>query len=102
MGLETLALDLGRDSGAGEVLCRWLVSREVEVFHCHAGIGWEGHGGVYAAHQAGVRVVVRTEHLPYLLTKPREREEHLRAVWVVDRLICVCEQAAASYREAGV
>src|SRR5438874_1365932 len=77
MGLETLALDLSPDAGAGGVLCAWLVARGVEVFHCHAGIGWEGHAGVYAARQAGVPVVVRTEHLPYLLTNPQEREDHL-------------------------
>src|SRR5688572_18192089 len=37
------------------------------IVHVHAGIGWEGHGLVAAAVRAG-RAVIRTEHLPWLLT----------------------------------
>jgi glycosyltransferase involved in cell wall biosynthesis len=102
MGLETLPVDLDRGAGTAERFCGWLRARKVQIFHCHAGIGWEGHMGVYAAREAGVPVVVRTEHLPYLITKPNEREEHLRAVQAVDRLICVCKEAAASFRQAGI
>ncbi len=36
----------------------------IEVFHAHNGIAWEGHAGLTAAREAGVPLVVATEHLP--------------------------------------
>jgi len=100
MGLPTLAL--APDGQPGSELGRWLRGRQVQLFHSHAGIGWEGHGGIYAAREAGVPVVIRTEHLPYLITEPRERKDHRRLMPRVDRLICVSKHAHASFVEAGV
>jgi glycosyltransferase involved in cell wall biosynthesis len=37
---------------------------DIEVFHAHNGIAWEGHAGPAAAREAGVPLVVATEHLP--------------------------------------
>jgi glycosyltransferase involved in cell wall biosynthesis len=100
MGLPTLAL--APDGQAGPELGRWLRRRRVQVFHGHAGIGWEGHGGIYAAREAGVPVVIRTEHLPYLITKPHERAGHRRLMQRVDRLICVSEHARVTFVKSGV
>lgn len=89
---------IGNDEGA---LARWLNRERPDVLHVHAGIGWEGHGAVRAARAAGVPVV-RTEHLPYLLTDEAERVEHFAHAHEVDRLICVSEAVAQSHRAAGI
>jgi glycosyltransferase involved in cell wall biosynthesis len=104
LGLECLALD-GRGTLADAEIARlrdWLREREVDVFHIHAGVGWEGHTVTWAARQAGVPVVVRTEHLPYVLTVPEEQETHRRLMEAVDCLICVSAGARASFAAAGV
>lgn len=101
LGLETLALDV-RGPGEPERLRDWLRTRGVNVFHGHAGIGWEGHTGIYAAREAGIPVVVRSEHLPDLITDPDERRAYRRLLPHVDRLICVSEQACASFLATGV
>ena len=48
-----------------------------ELVHVHAGIGWEGHGLVMAA-AAARRPVIRTEHLPWLLTDAAQMDEYAR------------------------
>lgn len=102
LGLETLALAAPYDDKAAlDALCRWLKARDFDIFHCHAGIGWEGFGGVEAARMADVPVVVRTEHLPYLLTHAVQQRDHRRISASVDRIICVSQAARTSYIEAG-
>ena len=101
LGLETLALAV-RDQDAERQLARWLGARRFDLFHCHAGIGWEGHHGIYAARTAGVPRVVRTEHLPHLLTDPDQCLDHRRVVGQVDRVICVSEGARATFLRAGI
>ena len=102
LGAETLALSACyHEHTALDRLCRWLRDRQVDLAHVHAGIGWEGFGGVAAARAAGVHII-RTEHLPYLLTDPNQQADHARMVQQVDRLICVSAEAAVSYRQAGV
>jgi glycosyltransferase involved in cell wall biosynthesis len=100
MGLETLMLN-ERESEA-DALGRWLRSQRVQLFHDHAGIGWEGHQGIYAARRAGIGAIVRTEHLPYLLTEPAQREAHRRLVASVDQLICVSDGAQQEFIKAGI
>ncbi|MGI8588283.1 MAG: glycosyltransferase family 4 protein [Chloroflexia bacterium] len=103
LGLETLVLSACyHERDAVRTLARWLRETDVGIFHCHAGVGWEGFGGVEAANAAGVHWIVRTEHLPYLLTHPVQREDHARTVRLVDRLICVSAEAGKSYLRAGV
>jgi glycosyltransferase involved in cell wall biosynthesis len=102
LGIEVLALEITGQGGPAEVLGDWLRRRCVRIFHDHAGIGWEGHDGVYAARNAGVPIIVRTEHLPYLLTDASQREAHRQLLRVVDRLICVSEGAKTSFLDAGV
>lgn len=104
LGVEILPLD-----GRGELhdpeilrLQAWLRREQVAVFHLHAGVGWEGHTATRAAQDAGAPVVVRTEHLPYVIEVPEEQASYARLLAAVDRLICVSEGVAESFRRAGV
>ena len=101
VGLLAQPLDVRDTSSEGDLVA-WLRARPVDVFHAHAGIGWEGHHGICAARAAGVPVVARTEHLPNLLTDPRERADHARVVELVDRVICVSEGVRASFAGSGI
>lgn len=80
---------------------RWLARTRPPLVHIHAGIGWEGHTTARAARAAQARVI-RTEHLPYLLTDARQQNEHRAALEQVDRLIAVSEAVAQSHRTAGL
>ncbi len=95
LGLGTAQLD------APEALEAWLAAHDADLVHLHAGIGWEGHAGAQAAARAGVPVL-RTEHLPYLLTDPDQQAAYRDAVAGVDLVVCVSDGARASYEAAGV
>lgn len=101
-GLQVLAIETD-ESGlpSMEPLRRWLKQNPQTLFHAHAGIGWEGHGAIYHARQAGC-AVVRTEHLPYLITDQGQVEDHRRLLGSVDRLICVSHAARDSFLEHGL
>ncbi len=73
-----------------------------DLLHVHAGIGWEGHGLARLGHAADIPVIVRTEHLPYLLTDPEQQAEHRTGLALVDATICVSQAAAESVRAAGL
>ncbi len=83
-----------------EALRRTVADLQPHIFHCHAGIGWEGHTGVRAAREAGIEAVLRTEHLPYLLTEPAQRDEYRRLFDMLDGLICVSHGARRSFERA--
>jgi glycosyltransferase involved in cell wall biosynthesis len=102
LGCATFALELDDSARGHNVLAAWLRRMGVEVFHCHAGIGWEGHEGVRTAREAGVPVVLRTEHLPYLLTDPQQQADYRRLLADVDHVICVSAEAHRSHLQAGV
>jgi predicted dehydrogenase/glycosyltransferase involved in cell wall biosynthesis len=106
MGLEELARELGLDvlryGAATGVLERVLVRSSVTVLHVHAGVAWEGHEPVLAGRRAGVPAVVRTEHLPQLITTNDQRGRHRALVRQLDRLICVSEGVARSYVASGI
>ncbi len=70
------------------------------LLHVHAGVGWEGHGLVGAGRIAEVPII-RTEHLPYVLTDEDQKREHLRTVDTVDRVVFVSESAHETFRQAG-
>ena len=58
LGVETLPLD-GRGQRTDpeiERLRSWLRDSRADVFHLHAGVGWEGHTSTYAAREVGVPV----------------------------------------------
>lgn len=82
-------------------LGRWFARARPDLVHVHAGIGWEGHATADAAHAAGARIV-RTEHLPYLLTDPDQCAQHRAALEQVDRLIAVSEAVAESHHMEGL
>ncbi len=102
LGCDVLPLAVQEQGRKATILQQQLWELKVEVFHCHAGIGWEGHAGIMAAHAAGVPVIVRTEHLPYLLTDQQQRREHAELLSLVNQLICVSAAAAQSFVEAGI
>ncbi len=89
------------DPQHGADLERWFLRGRPALVHLHAGIGWEGHASARAAHAAGARVI-RTEHLPYLLTDPAQRDDHRAAMDEVDRVIAVSKAVAESHRQAGL
>lgn len=102
IGCTALPLSVHGSRSATKTLHWWLHEMAVEIFHCHAGIGWEGHDGINAAHEYGVPVIVRTEHLPYLLTDPHQQTEHKALLPFIDQFICVSEEAAKSFVAAGI
>jgi glycosyltransferase involved in cell wall biosynthesis len=95
-GVRTQPWDLTA-SGLQQILGDHAVS----LVHAHAGIGWEGRTEVLAARGAGLRVV-RTEHLPYLLTDEEQQNAYGELTHSIDRIICVSGAAFESYRAAGV
>ncbi|MER3404262.1 MAG: hypothetical protein C4289_03050 [Chloroflexota bacterium] len=72
-----------------------------DLVHNHIGIAWEGSWGTLAAAEAGVPVVC-TEHLPYLITNPNQRERKLHVSRLVTRTIAVSHGVARSFVEHGV
>ena len=94
-GFEVIVMD-----GDGASLSKWLKNRPTSLLHVHAGVGWEGHGLAYAGWTANVPVV-RTEHLPYILTDEQQITQHRLGVALVDRLVFVSKATAESFRAAG-
>jgi predicted dehydrogenase/glycosyltransferase involved in cell wall biosynthesis len=96
-GLVVKAVDPADADG----LRRWFDKSAPDLVHIHAGIGWEGHVIAWAARDRRA-AVLRTEHLPYLLTDPGQRVAYQEGLHNVDRVICVSEAVARTYRTAGV
>lgn len=78
----------------------WLVASGASLLHVHAGIGWEGHELVRYGKAAGLPVV-RTEHLPYLLTSVVQQAEYRAMLKSVDSRIAVSQAAFASCARQG-
>lgn len=74
----------------------WLSHSGAALLHVHAGIGWEGHDLALAGKDAGLPVI-RTEHLPYLLTDPNQEADFRTAVAGIDRMIVVSEASRRSF-----
>ena len=91
-GFEIVPLD--------DALTGWLKARRPAILHVHAGIGWEGHELVEAGWNAGIPIV-RTEHLPYLLTDTKQKSRHRLAANLAETLVVVSDAAAESYRAEG-
>ncbi|WP_347137453.1 glycosyltransferase [Paracoccus sp. SSK6] len=77
----------------------FIAASRPRIVHVHAGIGWEGHGLVAAAARAG-RAVIRTEHLPWLLTDADQIAHYADASRNVDAVIAVSDAAADGWRAA--
>ncbi len=97
LGVAVKALDPDRPDAEA----RWLARAGFDLLHVQAGIGWEGHGIARAGREAGIRAIVRTEHLPDVVTDPSQRAERAAALGLVDALVCVSEAAAETYRTDG-
>ncbi|WP_026203211.1 glycosyltransferase [Rhizobium giardinii] len=74
----------------------WLAKSGVDLLHVHAGIGWEGHDLAQEGISHGIPVI-RTEHLPYLLTDPGQQDEYARAIAGLSHRIVVSEASLASF-----
>ena len=100
LGIVTLPLAVrDDDQDARERFSDFLEEHAVDIVHVHAGITWEGHNGVYAADSANVPAIVRTEHLPYLLTDLEQQRQYHEMIEHVDQVITVSEVARRSYLE---
>ncbi|VDS09785.1 Alpha-D-kanosaminyltransferase [Paracoccus haematequi] len=76
-----------------------IAASPARIVHIHAGIGWEGHDLVAAAAQAG-RAVIRTEHLPWLLTDGGQIDAYAQASRDLDAVIAVSQAAGRGWRAA--
>ncbi len=91
-----------------EITVDWYVNKDLllrlrpDIVHVHAGASWEGHGGVWAARNAGVKCVLRTEHLPYVITEKWQQDEYTEFVGLADAVICVSEGVRRTYARADV
>ena len=94
-GIAAKAID-----GDGASLSPWLTEISADLLHVHAGIAWEGHALAAAGRAAGVPVI-RTEHLPYVLTDERQKQDHLLSIGLLDHTIFVSQATCESYRRAG-
>lgn len=80
---------------------RWLSTAGIDILHVHAGIGWEGHELARAGSARGIPVV-RTEHLPYLLTDADQQQAYARGVDDVSHHIVVSDASRQSYSTKGI
>lgn len=78
--------------------CSWMASASIDLLHVHAGIGWEGHDLAAAGLAAGIPVI-RTEHLPYLLTDPEQQERYRQQTRDLAHHIIVSTASAASFHD---
>jgi predicted dehydrogenase/glycosyltransferase involved in cell wall biosynthesis/threonine dehydrogenase-like Zn-dependent dehydrogenase len=81
---------------SSEAFGDWLLQADIQLVHVHAGIGWEGHGLVAAGLARGIPIV-RTEHLPYLLTDQDQQEQFRRETQDVAHHIVVSEASRQSF-----
>lgn len=88
-----------RTFAASEDVAPWL-SGAVDLLHVHAGIGWEGFALSDAGRRAGLPVV-RTEHLPYLLTDPDQIAAWQAEMARIDHFIAVSASAGRGFRAEG-
>jgi glycosyltransferase involved in cell wall biosynthesis len=94
-----------RDGGPESQFARLvtLLQREqVQLFHNHIGVTWEGDWGTLAARTAGVPALVATEHLPCVLERPGQRSFKRRINRLADRVIGVSESVRRSLVAAGI
>lgn len=96
LGLRIKALDNADPGGDAS----WLRRSRASLVHVHAGIGWEGHALARSGKAAGLPVL-RTEHLPYLLTDPVQKAEYRAMLSCVDRQIAVSDTVYRSLADQG-
>ena len=102
LGARTVELPSPRDPRFAQVVTDFLDTHPADVFHCHVGTGCEDWDGVRLARRVGCRVVVQTQHLPYLVSHPRKRRAYHHAIEEVDRLVAVSDGVRRTYSRIGV
>jgi glycosyltransferase involved in cell wall biosynthesis len=83
-----------------DAFTQWLKDSGTCLLHVHAGIDWEGHDLVRRGKAAGLPIV-RTEHLPYLLTSVVQQAQYRAMLLSVDCRIAVSEGVRLSHYEQG-
>jgi len=73
----------------------WITARGANLLHVHAGIGWEGQALVAIGRDAGLPIL-RTEHLPWLITDPIQRQDYAVGLRGVDQVLTVSHSSAQS------
>ena len=101
-GARTVALPSPHDSTYPGVISGFLSSHPVDVFHCHAGWGWEDPDGLRLARAAGVPAVVITHHLPFLLSKRAKAEKLVETTSFAHWRIAVSDGLRDTYTARGV
>lgn len=79
----------------------WLGTYDASLLHVHAGIGWEGHGIARAGLACGIPVI-RTDHLPYLITDSEQRSNYARESAALTHQIVVSDASRLSFEDSGV
>lgn len=97
-----LTLRSEEDRQAHDRLVEKLREWEIEVFHNHVGILWEGHFGTLAAREAGVPLVVATEHLPCFREWGEELPRKRDVMRDVDVTFTVSKSVRESFIAAGL
>ena len=95
-GFATAARSEGLDAVTFAKPAALIETVRPDFLHVHAGIGWEGQVLARSGADAGI-AVVRTEHLPWLITDARQEAEYAAAASVVGAFIAVSDAAAATW-----
>ena len=102
LGARTVPLPSPHDPMYATVIADFLSSHHVDLFHGHAGWGWEDPDGFRVARRVGVPAIVLTHHLPFLLHNPSKARRLLEATKAVDRRIAVSDGLRRTYERIGV
>ncbi|CZT33281.1 glycosyltransferase [Rhizobium sp. 9140] len=87
-----------KDLPTADELQAWLRRAGIDLLHVHAGIGWEGHALAASGIAAGIPVI-RTEHLPYLLTDPDQQAHYQAETGHLAHHIVVSEASRKTYAD---
>lgn len=102
LGARTVALPGPHDPAYPRVISDFLSARPTDVFHCHAGWGWEDPDGLRLARAAGVPAVVITHHQPFLLHQRAKADKLVRNTAFADARIAVSRGVRDTYTSRGV
>ncbi len=102
LGVRAVPLPHPRAETFGPAIREFLQTHPTDVFHLHVGTGREDFEGARAARDAGVGLVVQTQHLPWLMGSRKHRVPLLHALEPVGHVITVSEALRHTYEVAGV
>lgn len=101
-GARTVALPGPHDPAYPEVISSFLSAHPVDIFHCHAGWGWEDPHGLRLARTAGVPAVIITHHMSFLIHKPATADKLVRNTSYAHWRIAVSRGLRDTYTARGV